>query len=110
LSPTSRFVILAQARSVWGTEPVEESIDQSLRESPAMDEATEFLIEALSPAGKQVQQQHIVEQAGECGIKDKTLRRAKKKLGITSTETIDPNGRKYWFWKLPENDDKDNNT
>ncbi len=93
---------ITDARLVWGTEPIEESIDQSLRESPAMDEATDFLLEVLSPTGKQVEQKYIMEESKNRGIKEKTLQRAKKKLSIMSTPSSDQTGRKCWFWILPE--------
>jgi hypothetical protein len=101
---------IEDARLVWGTEPIEDTIDQSLRQSPAMDEAVDFLLEILSPPGKMVEHNYIIQETQNRGIKDKTLRRAKKKLGITSTETIDSNGRKYWYWKLNENDNIGNTT
>jgi putative DNA primase/helicase len=99
---------IEEGRLVWGTEAVEESIDQSLRESPAIDEATDFLLEILSPAGKIVEQNSIMEQAKERNIAQSTLKRAKKSLKITSTIQVNANNR-CWFWKLPEYDDNKEN-
>jgi hypothetical protein len=95
---------IEDARLVWGTEPVEESIDQCLTASPAMDTAIDFLNEILSPAGKQVEQREIIEQAKKRNITEVTVRRAKKKLGVLSARTTDPEGRVYWFWSLSENE------
>jgi hypothetical protein len=98
---------IEDARLVWGTEPIEESIDQSLRESPAMDTAIDFLHEMLSPPGKEVEQQYIENQAVDRKISTVTLRRAKKKEGILSIQRSDNNGN-HWFWKMPINDSNDN--
>jgi putative DNA primase/helicase len=94
---------IQDARLVWGTEPVEESIDQSLRESPAMDEATDFLLEVLSRPGKLVERNNIETMAAERDITKAAIKRAKKKLGIKSVFVGKP-GEGRWFWKIQEKD------
>jgi 5S rRNA maturation endonuclease (ribonuclease M5) len=91
---------IQDGRIVWDSEPVEESIDESMRESPAMDAAIDFLNEILSPAGKLVEQSHIVELAKERNLKERTLARAKKKIGIKSVPQVFEDGKKQWFWRL----------
>jgi hypothetical protein len=100
---------IEDARLVWGTEPIEESIDQCLTASPAIDTAIDFLREMLSPPGKEVEQQYIVEQAAQRKITVGTLRRAKKKEAVISTLRIDNTGGNHWFWKLCESDSNENN-
>ena len=100
---------IQDGRLVWNSEPVEDTIDQSLRESPAMDTAIDFLLEILSPAGKQVEQSFIETMAKERNIAKSTLKRAKKSIGIKSVILTNTNGR-CWFWKLPENEVNESNT
>jgi hypothetical protein len=94
---------LIGGRVEFDAEPVEESIDESLRESPATDLAVDFLSEILA-GGSQVEQSNVMERAKERNIKPSTVRRAKKKLGVHSTQTTDGEGRKYWFWSLLKNE------
>ncbi len=91
---------IEDARLIWGTEPIEESIDQSLRESPAMDEAVDFLLEMLSPPGKMVEQSYIIARGRTTPDKSKTtLRRAKKKVGVLSIRESTKIKGNSWFWK-----------
>jgi len=103
---------ITDARLVWGTEPVEESIDDTIREAPILSKAVEFLREILSPPGKQVEQRYIIEKAQEQGIKESTIvKRTKQKLGIKphfirAQEGGSKDG--HWFWSLPESTDNEN--
>jgi hypothetical protein len=64
-------------------------------------------LEILSPAGKQVEQSYIMEQAAQRQISETTLRRAKRKDSILSIKRTDNNGNNHWFWKLSESDSND---
>jgi putative DNA primase/helicase len=100
---------IKDARLVWGSEPVEDTIDQSLRESPAMDEAVDFLLDVLSPTGKMVEQNNIEKMATEHEITKSALRRAKKNLKIKSMFVGKP-GEGHWFWKIQEDETNTDNT
>jgi hypothetical protein len=86
---------------VWNPKPVEDSIDQSLTASPALDNAIEFLHELLSD-GSQIAQQEIVRRANERGIKIRTLYRAYDKLRIKSNTIFDKENRKHKFWCMED--------
>jgi len=68
--------------------------------SPALDTAADFLLGELS-GGKQVEQGYLMELAQNQGVKEVTLRRAKKKLGVISSQIVDSDNRKHWYWSLP---------
>jgi hypothetical protein len=92
---------IEDARLAWGTEPIEESIDQSLRDSPALDSAVEFLQDILSDDA-QILQQELVSQANNQGIKTRTLYRAYEKLRIKSVMLTDKEGRKHKYWYMKD--------
>jgi hypothetical protein len=100
---------IKDARLVWGSEPVEDTIDQSLRESPAMDEAIEFLLDILSPAGKLVERSNIETMATERDITKSAIKRAKKKLQIKSV-FVGKSSDGCWFWKIQEDETNTDNT
>jgi hypothetical protein len=92
---------IEDARLVWGSEPVEDTIDQSLRESPSMDTAVDFLQEILSE-GKQIESNCIYEQAKDRGITVTSIRKAQRNLKIKPVFISGPNGGGHWFWQLPK--------
>src|SRR5262245_12202082 len=63
----------------------------------AKREAREFLLERLE-AGP-VNYDDLIDEAKQEGIAEKTLRRAKKELGIKSRRLGGSTGT--WFWELP---------
>jgi len=92
--------MIIDGKVVFDSEPVEENINQSLMASPALDTAADFLLGELS-GGKQVEQGYLMELAQNQGVKEVTLRRAKKKLGVISSQIVDSDNRKHWYWSLP---------
>jgi hypothetical protein len=64
----------------------------------AKREAREFLLERLAAGA--MKQEDVIEEAKQEDIAEKTLRRAKKELGIKSRKE---RGRTdgAWFWELP---------
>ena len=75
----------------------------------ARNEAVEFLNDVL--VGGPVAANQIKEEAEEAGIKERTLWRAKKVLGVMAYREggAEGRGKGQWFWKLPVADlaDKD---
>ncbi len=69
----------------------------SSEERSALDEATDFLAEQLKDGA--VESKSIITAARRHGIAEKTLRRAKEKLGAKSDKEPRPEGR--WLWRLP---------
>jgi hypothetical protein len=59
-------------------------------------EATDFLREALANGPRHSKE--IFGEARQCGISERTINRAKAKLGVTTTKQ----GREKWVWALPE--------
>ncbi len=65
-----------------------------------LEEAKEFLFETLFRGP--VRQEEIKKQAKSLGISEKTLRRAKDRLGIKSRPDRDEEGKiRGWLWELP---------
>jgi putative DNA primase/helicase len=64
----------------------------------AKREARDFLRERLE--GGPVNSDNIIEEAKQEGIAEKTLRRAKKELGVKSRRQGGTEGA--WFWELPK--------
>jgi putative DNA primase/helicase len=86
---------------VWHPQHVEITANEAMQAAgghTAKREAREFLLERLG-AGP-VNSEDLVEEAKQEGIAEKTLRRAKKELGIRSRKQ---QGRTdgLWFWELP---------
>jgi hypothetical protein len=68
-----------------------------------MDEAIEFLLDILSPAGKLVERSNIETMATERDITKSAIKRAKKKLQIKSV-FVGKSSDGCWFWKIQEED------
>jgi putative DNA primase/helicase len=87
---------------VWHPQHVEITANEAMQAAgghTAKREAREFLIERLA-AGR-VKGDNIVTEAAEEGIAERTLRRAKKELGVKSyKEKGKTDGD--WFWELPK--------
>ncbi|MEM4406874.1 MAG: AAA family ATPase [Candidatus Methanomethylicaceae archaeon] len=64
-----------------------------------LDEAKNFLMEFLRDGPKL--SKDILKQAKEQGLSERTLRRAKQQLGITSSPEHTTGVIKHWVWKLP---------
>jgi len=89
---------------VWHPQYVEITANEAMAAAgshTAKREAREFLHERLK-AGP-VRADELVEEAKQEGIAEKTLRRAKKELGVRSRKEHEGG----WFWELPlrERDD-----
>jgi hypothetical protein len=86
---------------VWHAQHVEITANEAMAAAgghTARREAKEFLLERLE--GGPVKADDIIEEAKQEGIAEKTLRRAKKELGIKSRKT--PAGFDgTWTWELP---------
>ncbi len=74
---------------------------QDREHSDARSEAVEFLEDIL--AGGPVPSSQVKEEAEEAGISERTLARAKKKLGVIAFREGESGGRGkgQWLWKLP---------
>ena len=70
------------------------ALSESSEEKSALEEAGEFLMEAL--ANGQAKQKIIMADARAEGVSERTLRRAKKKLGIRSDRI-----EREWYWMPP---------
>jgi hypothetical protein len=66
-------------------------------ENGAMAEAKDFLLSALAQGGRPIEE--IEAEARQEGISERTLRRAKKALGVESSK---PGMTTGWQWLLPE--------
>jgi hypothetical protein len=88
---------------VWENEPVVMSADEALRatedggDRKALAEAVEFLQDRLS-SGAVVPAKEAEEHARALGITPRTLRRARKKLGVIPEKSGLNEG---WTWRLP---------
>jgi hypothetical protein len=88
---------------VWENEPVVMSADEALRateddgDRKALAEAMEFLQDRLS-SGAVVPAKEAEEHARALGITPRTLRRARKKLGVIPEKSGLKEG---WTWRLP---------
>jgi hypothetical protein len=87
----------------WDNEPVVMSADEALRateddgDRKALAEAVEFLQDRLS-SGAVVPAKEAEEHARALGITPRTLRRARKKLGVIPEKSGLKEG---WTWRLP---------
>src|SRR5262249_58246982 len=84
----------------WHPQHVEITANEAMQAAgghTAKREAREFLLERLE-AGP-VNYDDLIEEAKQEGIAEKTLRRAKKELGIKSRRLGGSTGT--WFWELP---------
>src|SRR5262245_22283732 len=85
---------------VWHPQHVEITANEAMAAAgghTARREAKEFLLERLE--GGPVKADDIIEEAKQEGIAEKTLRSAKKELGIKSRRKGGSDGE--WFWELP---------
>jgi putative DNA primase/helicase len=85
---------------VWHSQHVEITANEAMQAAgnrTAKREAREFLLERLETGP--VNSADIIEEAKQEGIAVKTLRRAKKELGVKSRRQGGTNGT--WFWELP---------
>jgi putative DNA primase/helicase len=89
----------------WDSDPVEVTAQEALaaaneaakKHSDAMKEAKDFLLDLL--AGGPVPAEEGKEKAEAAGISDRTLARARKRLGVIAEKDIVFQGR--WMWRLP---------
>jgi hypothetical protein len=91
----------------WDSTPVTVSADEALRatgedvDRTAATEAEQFLQDRLAD-GAEVPAKEVEEHAHALGITPRTLRRARKKLGVnTRRESEGRGGRGQWLWSLP---------
>ena len=86
---------------VWHSQHVEITANEAMQAAgnrTAKREARKFLLERLETGP--VNSDDIVEEAKQEGIAEKTLRRAKKELGVKSRRQGGTDGT--WFWELPK--------
>lgn len=90
----------------WETDPIEIDADEALAPdgstAPERNEAQEFLIEILKDGP--VLSKEVIKEANELNITERTLKRAKNKLGISS-ERIGKKGEQgggKWYYKWPD--------
>lgn len=71
-------------------------------ERSALEEATDFLLAVLADGPRQAKE--IFAEAKRLGIAEKTLNRAKAKLGIQARKDgeLNKKGERTWRWHLPE--------
>ena len=85
----------------WGgvsTHTASELLAASQADESPIDDALEFLREALS--GGPVRAREIQKNAKVLGISGRTLKRAKAKLGVRA-DKIGSGKDSYWEWSLP---------
>lgn len=73
-------------------------------EPPDVVRATLWLLDALAQGPRPAAE--LLAAAKADGIKERTLDRAKRSLGIRSEYTHQPNGLRAWLWRPPENKPK----
>jgi len=73
------------------------AVDQS--DVSRLNEAMEFLREALAPGEREVDE--VRAEAKRCGIADQTLRRARELLKIRPRREGAPNTKQRFYWALP---------
>jgi hypothetical protein len=69
--------------------------------SPEKDCAIDWL-KAFLPTGTSMTSAEVLRLAKENGIKVDTLQRAKKKLKVVSCPLQQPDGKRAWFLRIPE--------
>jgi DNA polymerase I-like protein with 3'-5' exonuclease and polymerase domains len=93
---------------VWNPGYVDVSATEALsavsenKAPAALDDAKDFLRSRLAAGGGRAPQAEIEEAAEAEGISNKTLRRAKKALGIKAEKDKTANGQ--WFWVMPDDE------
>ena len=90
----------------WETRPVDISMSDLLHtpsspdERSAIDDAEDFLRQLLKEGA--VPRRQIMQEAEEAGISERTLKRAKSRLGVEANRVSDGNeGKGHWEWSLP---------
>ena len=86
-------------RVIWESEPVLMAADDMLQDdgdATPRDEAKNWLTQRLQDGEPQSAKDLLKEAKGD-GITDKTLRRAKKELGIVSRQH-----ERVWVWQWPQ--------
>jgi hypothetical protein len=69
-------------------------------ERSAIDDAEDFLRQLLKEGV--VSRRQIMQEAEEAGISERTLKRAKSRLGVEANRVSDGNeGKGHWEWSLP---------
>jgi hypothetical protein len=95
---------------VWDQQPVTVDAAQMLSgdghgargtEQGGKREQAERLLRAILSLGPQPQE-YCLNVVLAAGISESTLKRAKKEATITSHEVTHPDGRRQWFWHLPD--------
>jgi hypothetical protein len=99
---------ISDARGLeWEAQPLDDVDADSVlsgaapEENTVRREAEEFLRTTLR-AGE-VAAKEIMKSAGENGIAETTLKRAKSRLGVRTRHAGQPGKAGQWFWYLPEN-------
>ena len=97
---------IADGQFTWETGPVDISMSDLLHtpsspdERSAIDDAEGFLRQLLKEGV--VSRRQIMQEAEEAGISEKTLKRAKSRLGVEANRVSDGNeGKGHWEWSLP---------
>ncbi len=97
---------IADGQFTWETGPVDISMSDLLHtpsspdERSAIDDAEDFLRQLLKEGV--VSRRQIMQEAEEAGISERTLKRAKSRLGVEANRVSDGNeGKGHWEWSLP---------
>ena len=97
---------VANGQFTWETGPVAISMSDLLQipsspdERSAIDDAEDFLRQLLKEGV--VSRRQIMQEAEEAGISERTLKRAKSRLGVEANRVSDGNeGKGHWEWSLP---------
>jgi len=104
IDPTGLAFELNNGRVEFENEPVTMSADEALGsivESPKLDKTITWLKEILPP-GRSLSTIEVTRQAKENRITESTLRRAKNKLGVVSYPLTQPDGKRVWLLRIPE--------
>jgi len=95
---------------VFDNQPVNITADdvfssKSSRENSEVQRAVEWLEELLSGT-KSMRAREVFAQAEDEGFKERTLKTAKKELGVKSYQRYDDEGNRIWYWSLKGDADK----
>jgi putative DNA primase/helicase len=105
IEPTGLSFTLKDGKVMYEDGVVETSADQALNPgntigAPEKERAVKWLSELLGP-GKSMLSDEIKKEAEKAGIKKGTLQRAKEELRVRSFPLIQIDGKKSWFWEIP---------
>jgi putative DNA primase/helicase len=103
INPTGLAFEIADGKIIYENEPVNTTADEALGTGSTVvsiekDKAVAWLCEVLTP-GKAMASTALLAQAKEQGIKESTLRRAKREAGVISYE-LQESGKNQWFWRI----------